>query len=272
MAPQITFKKEHYTERAKKMLEDLLTSSFLNTNPYSLDDAGLEDFFKNRSEGYIQSQSYTEPLEMVIHNFCTIGKNAGHTTNEYNGRIYDTALISFGEDKILGINYRQFRCQMKPIANILENKFSHDTVNNCFVHSSVTRANNSIDNIFYKADDKQILYAYHFPTYDDYGKQRNCYRLLALFSYKLNFHDVLRRQLVESQWFVLHHILRYPSLYAPMTRMYIGKDSSEWAIWSDPAKFFMEICDKDYRALFEEKLQETTQIMNAKMIKPIDVF
>lgn len=99
MAPQITFKKEHYTERAKKMLEDLLTSSFLNTNPYSLDDAGLEDFFKNRSEGYIQPQSYTEPLEMVIHNFCTIGKNAGHTTNEYNGRIYNTALISFGEDK-----------------------------------------------------------------------------------------------------------------------------------------------------------------------------
>lgn len=85
-------------------------------------------------------------------------------------------------------------------------------------------------------------------------------------------YDILRRQLVESQWFVLHHILRYPSLYAPMTRMYIGKNSSGWTVWSDPAKFFVEIFATDYRALFEEKLQKITQIMNATKIKPIDVF
>lgn len=74
MTPQITFQKEHYAERVKKLLDDLLSSNFLNITPYSLDDASLEDFFKNRSEGYIQPQSYTEPLEMVIHNFCTIEK------------------------------------------------------------------------------------------------------------------------------------------------------------------------------------------------------
>lgn len=272
MTPQITFKKEHYVERIGKLLEGLLSSSFLNTNPYSLDDISLEVFFKKRSEGYIQPQSYTEPLEMVVHNFCTIGKNAGHTTNEYKGRMYDTALISFGEDKTLGINYRQFRCQMKPIANILEDKFSHDTVNDYFVHSSVAGTNNSIDNIFCTADDKQILYTYHFPTYDDYEKQRNCYRLFALFACKSISCDVLRRRLVESQWFVLHHILRYTSLYAPMTRMYIGDNSMDWTRWSEPEMFFVEIFDKDYRALFEEKLRGVVQIMNAKKIKPIDDF
>jgi len=209
---------------------------------------------------------------MVVHNFCTIGKTNGHITNEYRGYEYNTALISFGEEKSLSINYRLFRCSMKPIVINSEDKTTKTTVNNRIVHCSIFGSGEKIENIFHTADNKQILYAYHFPAYDDYDKYRNCYRLFALFGNETNYYNILLEQLVGSQFFVLNHLLRYTSLYALKTRMYINGISYDWEVWPEPAKFFVEIFDKDYRILFEKRLQEITQIMVAKNIFPIDDF
>lgn len=43
---QITFNQEFYEARIKKLLDCLLQSDFLSTNPYLLNDAALNDFFK----------------------------------------------------------------------------------------------------------------------------------------------------------------------------------------------------------------------------------
>lgn len=273
MSLQITFDKEHYKKRVKENLDNLLHSEILSIDPYSTDDKSLDAFFKKRSKNYIQPQSYTETLEIVIHNFCTIGNNNGHTTNEYNGIMYKTALISFGEDKTLGINYRLFRHNMEPISNIYKDSITPSVVNNYFVHSTISGINELYDNIFYTANNKQILYAYNFPVYDNkYQKCYKCYRLFALSDNDINHYNILRKQLVKSQYFILNHILKYTSLYALMTRMYINGNSRDWLVWSDPAKFFVEIFNKDYRTLFENKLQEITQRMVTKNIIPTDDF
>lgn len=80
MSLQLNFNKDHYHERVIKLLENLLSSDFLNTNLYTLDDISLESFFRTRSEGYIQPQDYTDRIEKVIHNFCTIGETNGYIT------------------------------------------------------------------------------------------------------------------------------------------------------------------------------------------------
>ena len=272
MNPLITFEKEYYKERCLKLLDNLLVSDFISINPYFLSDTNLEEFFKKRSNDYIQPQSYTEELDIVIHNFCTIGKNHGHTTNEYNGSIFNTAQISFGEENILNINYRQFSCKMRPITHIDENKITKPLINNYPVHSSIFGSNELIDKIFFKADNKQILYAYRFPVYDDYNKRRYCYRLFALFGNESDYYNILRKQFVNSQWFVLNHILKYTFLYAPMTRMYINGISGDWTVWPEPAKLFEEIFNKTYRTSYEKKLQIVSQTMISNNITPTDKF
>ena len=269
---QITFEKDHYQERAKKLLSNLLLSELLSINPYSVDDDGLDVFFKNRSKGYMQPQSFTDELEIAAYNFCTIGKTNGHTTNEYNGWNYNKALISFGEGKTLDINYRHFCCDMKPIDNKLEGGWTHPVVNDRFVHCSISGTRETIDNIFHIADYKQILYAYSFLVYNDYGKYRICYRFFALFGNEADYHDILRKQILKSQYFVLNHILRHTSLYAPQTRQYISGVAGDWAVWSEPARFFVEIFDKYFRNLFKNKLQAIEKIMAIKNIVPTDDF
>jgi len=44
MSLQLTFERDHYEERVRKQLDNLLLSDFLLTDPYCLDDASLEEF------------------------------------------------------------------------------------------------------------------------------------------------------------------------------------------------------------------------------------
>lgn len=64
MSIQLTFDKEFYEERTKEKLNNLLDSDFLKTEPYSLNDDNLEICFSNRSNNYIQPESYTEKLDL----------------------------------------------------------------------------------------------------------------------------------------------------------------------------------------------------------------
>ena len=89
---RITFDEAYYEERAKMLLDSFLSSDFLKTDPYSLDDKSLDTFFRNRSKGFI-SGCNIDILEIVAHNFCTIGYSNGHRTGEYEGHVYNTALI-----------------------------------------------------------------------------------------------------------------------------------------------------------------------------------
>lgn len=85
--------------------------------------------------------------------------------------MYKTALISFGTDKTLHIKYRQFMCEMNPVAN----EFVEPQIINHIVHSSIRGINESINSIFEITAHKNILYCYGFPVRDDYNKQRECH-------------------------------------------------------------------------------------------------
>lgn len=266
---QITFNQEFYGTRIKKLLDCLLQSDFLSTNPYLLNDAALNDFFKKRSEGYIHPDQCTDRIEIIIHNFCTIGEVYGHKTHEYNGCFYEKAQILFGKEKQLDINYSQFKYFMKPI---LEAFGDVDPMETYVVRSSIFGINETFDEIFNNADGRQILYAYSFPAYNKFNKRKECYRLFALFNHEICCNNVLREQLVKSQWFVLNHILKCTSLYTPGTRMYVNGVDSDYTSWPESAKFFVEIFNKDYRLLFKDKLQEVTRIILDNNIIPTDDF
>lgn len=266
---QITFNQEFYEARIKKLLDCLLQSDFLSTNPYLLNDAALNDFFKKRSEGYIHPEQYTDRIEIIIHNFCTIGEVYGHKTHEYNGHFYEKVQILFGKDKQLDIKYSQFKYLMTPI---LEAFVDGGFVETYGVRSSILGTNESFDKIFNNADRRPILYAYSFPAYNKYNNGTECYRLFALFNHGTDCNNVLREQLVRSQWFVLNHILKCTSLYTPGTRMYVNGVSSSYTCWPESVKFFIKIFDKDYRLLFKDRLQDITRILLDNHIIPTDDF
>ena len=266
---QLTFDKEYYEKRAKILLDSLLASDFLKTDPYSLDDKSLDTFFRNRSKGFIMTKFDTDLLELVANNFCTIGYSNGHRTDEYKGHVYNTALISFGDMKTIEINYSLFRYNMHPRIKEFENK----TLDNYLCHCTIAGTGEIVDEIFSTENDKkEILYAYHFPTCDDWGNCRSCYRLFALFDNEKNYYNILRSQLVKSQWFALNHILRYTSFYAPMTRMYINGNMGNWSVWPGLVPYFVELFDRDYRGLFQKKKQEIEREMGIKHIVPTDKF
>lgn len=271
MSIQLTFDKEFYEERTKEKLNNLLDSDFLKTEPYSLNDDNLEICFSNRSNNYIQPESYTEKLDIVANNFCTIGKVDGHITNEYNGIVFDRALISFGENKTLAINYSDFRSMMHPIVSAIDDSFQKKRMEDYDCHSMISGTYERISDIFLKASNARILFSYCFPACNYYNKERNCYRLYML-SDQLSNYNILRGQLLISQCFVLNHILRYPSLYALMTRAYVNGNSSHWGVWSEPVNFFVKIFNRDFRLVFDQKLKEKTEMLGRRNIAPIDCF
>ncbi|HJB71898.1 MAG TPA: hypothetical protein H9939_01060 [Candidatus Barnesiella merdigallinarum] len=265
---RITFDEAYYEERAKMLLDSFLSSDFLKTDPYSLDDKSLDTFFRNRSKGFI-SGCNIDILEIVAHNFCTIGYSNGHRTGEYEGHVYNTALISFGDMKTIEINYRLFRCDMHPRITIFEDKI----LDNYLCHCTIAGAREFVDEIFSTENDKkEILYAYRFPASDDYNNRRYCYRLVALFDHEKNYYNILRSQLVKSQWFALNHILKYTSFYTPQTRMYVNGSMGDWSVWPGLVSYFVKFFDRDYRGLFQKEKQRIGREMVIKHIVPTDNF
>ena len=266
MSLEITFNKVHFENRVRQLLDELLDSGLLSINPYDLDDADFQNLLEERSKGFMESNDI---LESVAHNFCTIGHIAGHIDLEYVGYPFKRAIISFDNDKNLYINYRTFHCVMNPL--ICTSGFNQ-ICKNYEVCCSVEGSNMPIEQIFMIDSQEEILCSYYFPVLDNYKKQRTCYRLYNLSHVGNNRVDILRKNCVKSQIFLLNHLLRFTALYTPSAILLVNGCFHGYAVGDDISSKFVEIFDADYRTLFERKYREISSVIEDKKIEMKDLF
>lgn len=202
---------ERYEQRVKEAFEKFLVSSFIEYDPYSMDDERITSDARERSD-----INYNGGRLQWMQSFASIYTIEGARPMEYNGTHFKQLLLKPLNGKTVGINFSDFNyynsfyngehdsCRWDYKYDESNARYV-DTVNNQPVlpESLAAQAGSN------------ILDGYSFPTVNKYGKLRTCHRFYSLCGDVAQDANTIRRQILRSQAFALLLAAKYPVLCLP---------------------------------------------------------
>lgn len=202
---------ERYIERVRNAFENFLVSKFIEYKPYSISDDRIIADARERS-----AIKYDGGRLVWMQSFASIFTIKGAKDMEYNGKDYTVLELKSANEKLLQVNYSDFRYYTsfyngEHDSYWWEYKFDEsnarfiDTVDNQHVNPESLAAQTS----------SNILKGYSFPTVNKFGKLRTCYRFYSLCGDVERDANTIRRQILRAQAFALLLAAKYPILCLP---------------------------------------------------------
>lgn len=264
----LSYNTEAYEKRIEGHISDLLDSPLLKLHPYQLKDEEILDWINNRTK-------LTPSCSDVIGRFSDAECFAslvfvGDTIkNEYNGKTFKQIIFETEDGEVAHcINYSQFLYDMHPTLKIdapLERHHSTPRVR-CSVNNGMINPD-----IFKELKGKRLFIKYWFDAQNAFKKEMPCYRFsMGTHGNELSAED-LRRDIVESQWFLIKSFLKSPSTFTlPTVYFRKGKRFGNLMIGQDLYEHFGSYIEKHYAALFQDMLATCEQLMSEQEIVCID--
>lgn len=202
---------ERYAERVREAFEKFLTSSFIEYEPYSVDDERIMSDAQKRSD-----ITYDGGRLQWMQSFASIFTIEGARPMEYNGNQFKQLLIKPLTGKTVGINFSDFNYYTSFYNGEHESyswEYTFDESNARFINT----LNNQLVIPEYLASQVNdiILKGYSFPTVNKYGKIRECCRFYSLSRDVERDANTIRRQILRAQAFALLLAAKYPVLCLP---------------------------------------------------------